>query len=66
VRLCFTNPNAIMGLGKKTPAEGGDRVTIDLDAEWTIHASELHSKCGWTPFEGWRVRGKIVEVKKAA
>lgn len=61
-RLCFANPNRIFRLGKKTPEEGGDRVEIDTEAEWVIRGKELHSKCGWTPFEGWNVKGKIVRV----
>jgi dihydroorotase len=65
VRLCFTNPNVIFRLGKKMPAEGGDGVTVDLDAEWVIHGKDLHSKCGWTPYEGWKVKGKVTEVKRA-
>lgn len=65
VRLCFTNPNRIFALGKKTPEDGGDALTIDTDAEWAIRGAALHSKCGWTPFEGWTVRGKIVGAKRA-
>ena len=53
--LCFDNPNEIFRLGK-TPV----MITIDLDAEWVIRGKELPGKCGWTPFEGWNVRGKIM------
>jgi carbamoyl-phosphate synthase/aspartate carbamoyltransferase/dihydroorotase len=35
---------------------------VDLDAEYIIETSHLHSQCGWTPFEGMRVRGKVVET----
>ena len=55
-RLCFENPNRIFGL-KKQPEE----ITVDLDAEWTIAASELHSQCTWTPYEGWKVQGRVIE-----
>lgn len=59
VRLCFTNPNRIFALGK-SPQD----CILDIDpaAEWVIRAADLHSKCGWTPYEGWRVRGKITRV----
>lgn len=62
LRLCFENPNRIFGLGKKGITEGApvDLIFVDPEAEWTIRASELHSLCGWTPFEGWEVKGKIV------
>ena len=56
-RLCFTNPNRIFNLGKDAHA---DTIKVDLDAEWVIHGEKLHSKCGWTPFEGWLVKGKIL------
>jgi dihydroorotase len=56
-RLCFENPNRIFNLGKS----GDEKIMIDPKAEWIIKGSELHSKCGWTPFEGWVVRGKIVQ-----
>jgi carbamoyl-phosphate synthase/aspartate carbamoyltransferase/dihydroorotase len=37
-------------------------VEIDENAEYEIKASELHSRCGWTPFEGWKVKGKVTKV----
>lgn len=37
-------------------------VEIDLDARWKITAKHMFSKCGWTPFEGREVVGKIVKV----
>jgi len=59
VELCFDNPNRIFRLKKKRE-EG--QISIDLDEEWEIHGKDLHGKSKWTPFEGWKVRGKIVEV----
>lgn len=56
-KLCFENPNRIFNLGK---SEKGESVTIDMDAKWTIKGGELHSKCGWTPYENWEVTGKVV------
>jgi len=54
--LCFTNPNRIFSLH----ADAAPRVTIDPDAAWVIRGKDLHSQCGWTPYEGWAVKGKIV------
>ena len=64
VRLCFTNPNTIFHLGangieEKKPAR---IALVDPDVEWTITGKNLKSKCGWTPFEGWHVKGKVVQV----
>ncbi len=64
VRLCFENPNRIFGLGKKGIMEGApaDLVLADPRAQWTVNAADLHSKCGWTPYEGWAVKGKVERV----
>ncbi len=35
---------------------------IDTDATYVIERDNLMTKCGWSPFEGMRVRGKIREV----
>lgn len=37
-------------------------VEVDENAEYEIKAGSLHSRCGWTPFEGWKVRGRIRRV----
>ncbi|MEO8608384.1 MAG: hypothetical protein ABI690_10900 [Chloroflexota bacterium] len=56
--LLATNPRRIWGLD--CPAD--TYALVDLDAEYAIKAAHLHSQCGWTPFEGMRVRGKVVET----
>ncbi len=58
VELMHLNPIRIFGL---SPPEGA-RVEVDLDAEYVLTASELKTKCGWTPFEGMKVRGRIKRV----
>lgn len=64
VRLCFTNPNRIFSLGQPAiAAKSNARIAIvDPNAEWTIDAKNLHSKCGWTPFQGKKVKGQIVKT----
>ena len=42
----------------KTGADA-DLVVVDPDAEWTLSARDLHSRAGYTCFEGWRVKGRI-------
>lgn len=64
VRLCMTNPSRIFKLGKND-IEKGQKVevlVIDPEATWTIEGKNLHSKCGWTPFEGWTVKGKLEKI----
>jgi carbamoyl-phosphate synthase/aspartate carbamoyltransferase/dihydroorotase len=53
-----SNPRKIFGL----PEQPETSVEVDQDASWTIHASELHSRCGWTPFEGMQVSGRVRRV----
>ena len=64
VRLCFEGPNHIFQLGKD-PIDTGkspDIILIDPQRRWMICGKELHAKCGWTPYEGWQVRGKVHRV----
>ena len=55
--LVATNPADVFDLPQKgAVAEGtdADLVLVDLDDPTTIDGDALHSKCGWTPFDGWR------------
>lgn len=36
-----------------------DLVLVDLNEEWEVNRENIHYKCGWSPFEGHRFRGKI-------
>ena len=63
LRLCHTNPNRIFKLGKNPIAEKNpvDLIIVDPATSWTIRAEDLKSKCKWTPFEGWKVSGAVVQ-----
>jgi len=37
-------------------------VEVEEDAEYEIKASEQFTRCGWTPFEGWKVKGRVARV----
>ncbi|WP_435196845.1 dihydroorotase [Natronomonas sp. EA1] len=71
------NPAEIFGLDSKGTIEEGkdaDLVLVDPDAAREIRGEYLHSKCGWTPFEGnlgvfpelTMVRGTVVYRDTAA
>jgi len=66
-RLCFENPNKLYNLNKQNVVDGstGDIVIIDPNEEWEIQAEQLHSACGWTPFEGVKVQGRVKYVLQA-
>jgi dihydroorotase len=51
---CSLRPAQICGLNKGRIEAGchADLVAVDLRKSIRIHAEKLHSKCGWTPYEG--------------
>ena len=51
------NPKRIFNL----PDQPETWVEVDENAVYEIHAADLHSRCGWTPFEGWKVKGKVTK-----
>ncbi|MFC6725158.1 amidohydrolase family protein, partial [Halobium palmae] len=54
--LTAANPADVFDLPRKgRVAEGydADLVLVDVDAPREIRGDDLHSNCGWTPFEGW-------------
>jgi len=50
-----TNPRRIFRL----PQQPETWIEVDESARWELRGSELRSKCAWTPFEGWPVRGRV-------
>ena len=58
VRLLHDGPARIMGL--KMPEDA--HVEVDSDATWSIRGEGLFTKCGWTPFEGMTVKGRVRSV----
>ena len=52
------NPRRIFNL----PAQPDTWIEVDPDQSWQIRAAEMHSRCAWTPFEGWQVRGRLQRV----
>lgn len=51
-------PRRVFGV----PAPVDSRVVVDVDARYALDARSLRSKCGWSPFDGWTLRGKVVET----
>ncbi|MCS7011467.1 MAG: amidohydrolase family protein [Anaerolineales bacterium] len=58
IQKCVLNPRRIFCL----PEQPETWVEVDENARWEIRAADLRSRCGWTPFEGWRVRGRVTRV----
>lgn len=63
VRLCCEGPAkafTIFRKGKIAPGYDADLVIFNPNDHWEINPQDLYSKCGWSPYEGWRLRGKIL------
>ncbi|KAF2070217.1 hypothetical protein CYY_008463 [Polysphondylium violaceum] len=58
VKKMHTNPMRIFGI-KEQP---NTYIEVNMDEEWTIPKKPEYSRCGWTPFEGLKVRGKVSKV----
>ena len=58
IERSVTNPRRIFSL----PEQPETWVEVDEEARYEIHAKEMHSRCGWTPFEGWKVQGRVRRV----
>ncbi|HEX7975103.1 MAG TPA: hypothetical protein VF498_11895 [Anaerolineales bacterium] len=52
------NPRRIFNL----PEQPETWIEVDLDADWEISAAHSYSRCGWTPFEGRKVHGRLRRV----
>lgn len=58
VAKMMDNPQRIFGL----PEQPETWIEVDPDAGYELRAAEMFSRCGWTPFEGWKVRGRLRRV----
>jgi carbamoyl-phosphate synthase/aspartate carbamoyltransferase/dihydroorotase len=58
VTRLYTNPVRIFSLHHQPDTY----IEIDPEARWEVHAAESYTRCGWTPFEGWQVRGRVCRV----
>jgi len=58
IEKMYTNPRRIFNL----PEQPETWIEVDEDAEYEIRAAEQFTRCGWTPFEGWKVKGKVKKV----
>lgn len=63
VRLLSTNPARVFGLyprkGTLMPGADADVTIYHPDEPYTLSADELHGRAGYTPFEGFPLRGRV-------
>ena len=58
VQKSIINPRKIFNL----PEQPETWIEVDETAEYEIKAADQFTRCNWTPFEGWRVKGKVTKV----
>jgi len=58
IQKMYTNPKKIFNL----PDQPETWVEVDQDETYEIKAAEQFTRCNWTPFEGWKVKGKVRKV----
>ena len=64
-RMFCSMPAALYGIHGKGQIEVGfdaDLVLFDPRQKWTVDETKLHSKCGWSPYNGVELTGKIRSV----
>lgn len=64
-RVTAANPARIFGLSTKGAISVGrdaDLAIVDPSEEWTVRAADLPGSCGWSPYDGRVLRGRLVET----
>ena len=60
VKLVSENPSSIFGIKNKGQIKEGfdaDLTIVDMNMKKVIKNEWIASKCGWTPFDGYEVKG---------
>jgi dihydroorotase len=68
-RVCAYNPGRFVreflpegfgkGYGVVAPGYMGSLTVIDPSAPWVVRREEMKTKCGWSPFEGYTLPGRV-------
>ena len=62
ISLTSSNPARIFGIrnkGRLEPGYDADIVLVDMKKQKTIKNDELFTKCGWSAFNGWKLKGSV-------
>lgn len=60
IHLTSYNPAKLFGIANKgeiTKGFDADLVVVDMNVEKEVRNEHLYTKCGWSPFHGWRLKG---------
>lgn len=58
VKFLYTNPKKIF----KIPNQPKTYIELDPDKEYVVGKDGYESRCGWSPFDGWKLYGKVETV----
>jgi len=58
IQKMHANPRRIFNL----PEQPDTWIEVDENEEYMLSASNQYTRCGWTPFEGWKVKGRLRKV----
>ncbi|MFB0534300.1 MAG: amidohydrolase family protein [Anaerolineae bacterium] len=58
IELTSENPARMFGLKR----DERTYIEVDPDDRYILKGSSLRTRCGWTPFEGMTIRGRVVRV----
>jgi dihydroorotase len=64
-QLTSYRPAQIMGFASKgqlAPGYDADLTLVDMRENWIVKDSDMHSRCGWTPFAGRQLTGRVKQV----
>ena len=62
-KVMCENPAKIMKIEKRGKLKEGyyaDIIVIDLNKEWIVKNEDCESKCKWSPYENWKLKGKNI------
>jgi dihydroorotase (multifunctional complex type) len=65
IRLMAERPAQVFHLkerGQLAKGYNADVTVVDMHKEYRINAAKFHSKAKYSPFDGWKVRGKPVKT----
>jgi len=58
IQKSVINPRKIFNL----PEQLETWIEVEENTEYEIRAADQFTRCGWTPFEGWKVKGRVRKV----
>lgn len=58
IDLMCHNPRRIFDL----PEQPESFIEVEMDTPFTVSNAQMYSKCGWTPFDGWQLFGRVQKV----